>query len=121
MIAFFSHLPRCFVAMEARRNAHFRGRNIARPGHEVRLMPSVSVKPFVKRQKNVVADAEAIYEVATRSMMRFVPSNSKEVQGAPMIFRICEVLIRQRAQAIDALRDHLTGFGQIVPLEANAA
>ena len=121
MIAFLSHLPRCFVAMEARRNAHFRGRKIARPGHEVRLMPSVSVKPFVKRQKNVVADAEAIYEVATRSMMRFVPSNSKEVQGAPMIFRICEVLIRQRAQAIDALRDHLTGFGQIVPLEANAA
>ncbi len=84
-------------------------------------MPSVSVKPFVKRQKNVVADAEAIHEVATRPMMRFVPSNSKEVQGAPMIFHICEVLIRQRAQAIDALRGHLTGFGQIVPLEANAA
>lgn len=32
-----------------------------------------------------------------------------------MIFRVRELLIRQRTQAINALRGHLTEFGQIVP------
>lgn len=31
-------------------------------GHEVRLIPPIYVKPFVKRQKNDAADAEAIAE-----------------------------------------------------------
>jgi transposase len=32
-----------------------------------------------------------------------------------MVFRVRELLIRQRTQAINALRGHLTEFGQIVP------
>jgi transposase len=39
----------------------------------VRLIPPAYVKPFVKRQKNDVADAEAICEAAQRPNMRFVP------------------------------------------------
>jgi transposase len=39
----------------------------------VRLIPPAYVKPFVKRQKNDVADAEAICEAAQRPGMRFVP------------------------------------------------
>jgi transposase len=42
-------------------------------GHTVRLIPPAYVKPFVKRQKNDVADAEAICEAAQRPNMRFVP------------------------------------------------
>lgn len=39
-----------------------------------------------------------------------------------MVFRIHELLIRQRTQAINALRGHLGEFGQIVPqVAANAA
>ncbi|MEY3234540.1 MAG: hypothetical protein RL230_1811, partial [Pseudomonadota bacterium] len=33
-------------------------------GHEVRLIPAHYVKPYVKRGKNDVADAEAICEAA---------------------------------------------------------
>ena len=47
--------------------------------------------------------------------MRFVPVKSEETQGAAMVFRVRELLIRQRTQAINALRGHLTEFGQIVP------
>ena len=47
--------------------------------------------------------------------MRFVAVKSEETQGAAMVFRIRELLIRQRTQAINALRGHLTEFGQIVP------
>lgn len=54
--------------------------------------------------------------------MRFVPVKSEETQGAAMVFRIRELLIRQRTQAINALRGHLGEFDQIVPQgAANAA
>ena len=50
-----------------------------------------------------------------RPAMRFVPVNSEETQGAAMVFRVRELLIRQRTQAINALRGNLGEFGQIVP------
>ena len=68
-----------------------------------------------------MADAEAICEAATRPTMRFVPVKSEETQGAAMVFRIRELLIRQRTQAINALRGHLGEFGQIVPQGAGNA
>ncbi len=53
--------------------------------------------------------------------MRFVPVKSEEVQGAATLFRVRELLIRQRTKAISALRGHLTEFGQIVPQGASSA
>jgi transposase len=59
------------------------------------------------RPRKPTNDAEAICEAAMRPTMRFVPLKSEETQGAAMVFRIRELLIRQRTQAINALRGHL--------------
>lgn len=56
--------------MEACATAHYWGREALGSGHEVRLIPPIYVKPFVKRQKNDAADAEAIVEAALRPTMR---------------------------------------------------
>jgi transposase len=108
--------------MEACVGAHYWGREIGKLSYEVRLIPHADMKPFVKRQKNDAADAEAICEAAQRLTMHFVPVTSEETQGAAMVCRVRELLMRQKTQAINALRGHLTEFGLIVPKTvANAA
>ena len=112
---FLAAQPRCTVAMEACATAHDWGRAIADLGHDVRLIPPVYVKPFVKRQKNDAADAEAIVEAASRPTMRFVAVKTEAQQARAMIFRTRDLLVRQRTQLINALRGHLAEHGVVVP------
>jgi transposase len=114
VLTFFAAQPRCTVAMEACGSAHHWAREIGRLGHGVRLIPPAYVKPFVKRQKNDAADAEAICEAAQRPTMRFVVPKSEQAQAAAVVFRARDLLVKQRTQIINALRGHLTEFGIVV-------
>jgi transposase len=73
------------------------------------------VKPFVKRQKNDMADAEAIAEAASRPTMRFVAVKSEAQQAAAMACRTRDLLVRQRTQTINALRAHLAEQDIVAP------
>ena len=113
VLAFFAAHPPCLVAMEACGGAHHWAREIGRLGHDVRLIAPAFVKPFVKRQKNDAADAEAICEAAQRPTMRFVAVKSEAAQASATIFRTRDLLVRQRTQNINALRGHLAEYGLI--------
>ena len=115
VLGFLAEQPRCVVAMEACGSAHHWGRAIRDAGHEVRLIPPAYVKPFVKRQKNDAADAEAIAEAASRPTMRFVAVKTAEQQARAMLFRTRDLLVRQRTQLINALRGHLSEHGVVAP------
>ena len=111
---FMSKLEPCIVAMEACATANHWARALADQGHDIRLIPPIYVKPFVKRQKNDANDAEAIVEAASRPAMPTVPVKSSEQQARAMLFRTRELLVMQRTQLVNALRAHLAEHGVIV-------
>jgi transposase len=79
-------------------------------------MPPAYVKPYVKRQKNDMADAEAICEAVTRVNMRFVPTKTPEQQSGLALHRTRHLFIRQQTSVINAIRAHLAEFGVIAPV-----
>lgn len=113
MLEFFGKLAPCLIGMEACATSHHWARELRKLGHDVRLMPPSYVKAYVKRGKNDAADAEAICEAVTRPSMRFVPIKSAEQQGALMLHRTRDLLIRQRTQLINAMRAHLAELGLV--------
>jgi transposase len=115
VLPFFEALPACLVGMEACATAHHWARALSALGHAVRLMPPAYVKPYVRRQKNDAADAEAICEAVTRPTMRFVPTKSAERQSVLVLHRSRELLVRQRTMLINAVRGHCAEFGLIAP------
>ena len=119
VLAFFEKLPSCLVGIEACASSHHWSRELQALGHTVRLMPPAYVKPYVKRQKNDAADAEAICEAVTRANMRFVPTKTPEQQSGLMLHRTRHLFIRQQTAVINAIRTHLAEFGIVAPVGRN--
>jgi transposase len=113
VLAFFQKLAPCLVGIEACASSHHWSRELKALGHTVRLMPPAYVKPYVKRQKNDAADAEAICEAVTRPNMRFVATKTPEQQSCLMLHRTRHLFIRQQTAVINAIRAHLAEFGVV--------
>src|SRR6202161_2329170 len=119
LLGFFAKQAPCLVGMEACAAAHHWGRELQKLGHRVRLMPPSYVKPYVKRQKNDAADAEAICEAVTRPNMRFVETKTREQQGCLMLHRTRLLFVRQQTAVINSIRAHLAEFGIVAPIGRN--
>ena len=116
VLAFFQRLRPCVVGIEACASSHYWSRELQALGHNVRLMPPAYVKPYVKRQKNDAADAEAICEAVTRPNMRFVPTKTVEQQSCLVLHRTRHLFIRQQTAVINSIRAHLAEFGIVAPV-----
>ena len=116
VLAFFQKLAPCLVGIEACASSHHWSRELKALGHTVRLMPPAYVKPYVKRQKNDAADAEAICEAVTRANMRFVATKTPEQQSCLMLHRTRHLFIRQQTAVINVIRAHLAEFGIVAPV-----
>ena len=119
ILPFFSKQPPCLIGLEACATSHHWARELAKLGHEVRLMPPRYVKPYVKRNKNDAADAEAICEAVQRPTMRFVPIKTPEQQSVLMVHRTRHLFVRQRTTLINAIRAHMAEFGIVAGIGRN--
>ena len=119
VLAFFKKLPPCLVGIEACATSHHWSRELQALGHTVRLIPPAYVKPYVKRQKNDAADAEAICEAVQRPSMRFVPTKTPEQQSCLMLHRTRHLFIRQQTAVINTIRAHLAEFGIVAAVGRN--
>jgi transposase len=114
LFAFFEKLPPCLVGMEACGSSHYWARQLSKLGHDVRLIPAMYVKPYVKRGKSDAVDAAAICEAVTRPIMRFVAIKSEEQQGVLFLHRARDLIVRQRTQLSNMLRGLLGEFGIVI-------
>lgn len=119
VLSFFASLEPCRVGLEACASAHYWAREIAKSGHDARLIPPSRVKAFLPRQKNDAADAQAIARAVRELEMRFVAVKTPERQSALMLFKSRDLLIGQRTQLLNALRGHFDEVGIVVPKGAH--
>lgn len=115
LLGFIRNLKPTLIGMEACAGAHHWAREFIACGHEVRLMAPQFVKPYVKSNKNDMADAEAICEAVTRESMRFVTVKSVEQQEIMMVHRVRSRLVKQRTMLSNEVRGLLQEFGVVLP------
>ncbi len=107
----FVNFPRCLIGMEACVGSHHLSRRLQALGHDVRIMPALYVKPFLKGQKNDFRDAEAIAEAVQRPTMRFVQTKTLEQLDLQALHRLRTRLVRQRTAVINQIRAFLLERG----------
>jgi transposase len=115
LLPFFANRPESRVVMEACGSAHHWARQLARLGHDVRLIAAQFVRPFVKSNKNDAADAAAIWEAAQRPGMRFVAVKTEHQQAMLALHRMRQQLVRFRVMQVNQMRGLLYEFGVILP------
>ncbi|MDZ4290904.1 MAG: IS110 family transposase [Hydrogenophaga sp.] len=115
MVPFFSNRQPSVVAMEACGSSHHWARQLRALGHEVRLIATKFVKPFVKGNKNDAADARAIWEAAQRPEMRFVPVKTEAQQAILALHTMRDGLVKARTAQLHQLRAVFYELGFALP------
>lgn len=108
---FLAQYPGVPVAMEACYSSNYWGRELAKRGHEVKLIPPIHVKPFVKGNKNDRNDAFAIAEAAHRPNLQCVQPRTLEQTDLILLHRLKDRRVKARTALINQLRGFLSEYG----------
>lgn len=114
MLPFFANLTPCRIGMEACGSAHYWARKLQALGHTVQLIAPQYVKPFVKRNKNDAADAEAICEAMMRPNMPTVPIKNASQQAILSVHRARQGFVKARTAQANQIRGLLTEYGIVI-------
>lgn len=115
MLPFFAKLAPCKIGLEACGSAHYWARKLQALGHTVHLIAPQYVKPFVKRNKNDVADAAAICEAVMRPDMPTVPIKNAEQQAILSVHRARQGFVKARTAQANQIRGLLAEYGFVLP------
>src|SRR6202167_2899399 len=113
LLAYTANLQTSLIGLEACSGAHFLGRALRKQGHDVRLIATQFVKPFVKSNKNDFIDAEAIAEAVDRKNMRFVPIKTDDQLDLQALHRVRDRLMTRRTSVINQIRAFLLERGLV--------
>lgn len=119
VLGHFAKLKPAIIGIEACSGSHYWARELEKLGHSVRLMPPQYVKPYVKRNKNDSADAEACWEAVQRPGMRFVPVKTAQQQASLQLHRQRERLVGERTKVINQVFGFFLEFGVAFPRSVN--
>jgi transposase len=108
------------VVMEACYSSHYWGREIAKLGHDTKLIHAQHVTPFVWGNKNDHNDAFAIAEASQRDNIRFVPVKTEHQQEISCLHRIHERLSKNKVARSNQSRGLLSEFGVVFPTDHKA-
>jgi transposase len=106
--------PTIPIAMEACGGSNFFGRELAKCGHEIKIIPPIHVKPFVKGNKNDRNDAFAITEAANRPNMQFVRPKTLEQTDLIQVHRLLDRRIGHRTDLMNQVRGFLSEYGIVL-------
>jgi transposase len=111
VLRLFANIEPCLVGIEACHSSHYWGRELSKLGHQVRLMPTQYVKPFVLGGKNDANDAAAICAAVRRPDMRWVAIKTAEQQSVQSLHRMRARLIQERTAKSNQIRSMFSEEG----------
>lgn len=112
-LEYFANRSPCLVGIEACGGAHHWARQLAKLGHQVKLMPGEYVKAFNIRNKNDAADAKAIW-LAVQQPSKAVAVKSETQQAMLALHRMRQQLVKFRTMQVNGLRGLLTEYGEVM-------
>lgn len=112
-LEFFTNKTPCCIGMETYGGAHHWTRQLALVGHQVKLMPGEFVKASNIRNKNDIADTQAIWR-ALQQPGKAVAVKTEQQQAMPALHRIRSQLMKFRLMQANALHGLLAEYGDVM-------
>lgn len=113
-LEYFANLSPSLIGMEACGGSQHWARRLTEMGHQVKLMCTRAVKPFVTGNKNDIADARAIWLATQQRGIRSVAIKSEAQQAVLALHRSRQQLVKCRTMQSNSVRGLIAEYGEVM-------